>query len=332
MSWIDDFNKMQDQGGLDNRLSWNKFAQQDLKSRVNSVSKKKDKDKGFWLDQLSTGGGIGGALGGAALGASVGSVVPIVGTAAGGILGALLGGAVGGGAGEVAENAITGDDLTKNVGKEAALNGLFGAGPIRLASLGARTASGIARGVGKDALAQAGSKALKDTPIRSALGLNNVGAKMSRQGEKLLGSQANLGKKEIRELGGGRTPSGVISDLNKQFGVRNIDQIAEIGSNVTGKNGVYSELTKNAIGNSPGVDLGDIRSVTEDLMVDLAPNVSTATRKQIMDSVKNGVVKTYGGSKGSINALANPLDAFDVSRAWEAKAAQVLSGTLADHL
>ena len=99
MSWIDELNSRQDVG-MDDRLSWNKYAQQELARK--SPKRPKQNDKGFWTDQISTGGGIAGALGGAAAGAAAGSVVPVFGTAVGGLLGAILGGAAGSGGGEIA--------------------------------------------------------------------------------------------------------------------------------------------------------------------------------------------------------------------------------------
>jgi len=283
------------------------------------------KKKGFWLDQVSTGGGMAGALGGAAAGAAAGSVVPVLGTAAGGILGALIGGAAGGAGGQVVENRLAGDALGNDVLKEAALNGVFGAGPIRGASLVARTGINAARGAGKQSLAQAGAKAVTDKPIRTALGMNRLGPRMERSGRNLLGSQANLGKKDIRELGAGRTPESVISGLNERYGIRNIDQMAEVAPNVTGGSGAYSNWTKNAIGNSAGVDVGDVRTLTTNLLTDLAPNVDNGARKRLVESVKNSLVKAYGGSTGSLNPKAAPLDVFDVVQSWEKKAAELMN-------
>jgi len=285
----------------------------------------KKKQKNFLVDNISTAGGIGGSLAGASLGAAAGSVVPVIGTAAGGIIGALLGGALGGGGGQAAENVITHDNLWNGVGQEALMNGVMGAGPIRAGSLALRTAGGLVTGSGKRALAEAGTKAMTDAPIRTVLGLSKTGAKLERGGNRLLGSQANLGKKDIRELGAGRTPESVISSLNKRYGARNIDQMAEVAGNVTGKNGAYSELTRNAIGNSKGVDLGDIRTVANDLMIDKGTRLSAPTRKQILDSVKHNLVKANGGSKGSLNPLSNPLEAFDVAKSWESQAAEMLN-------
>lgn len=298
--------------------------------RIQPIQKRKPQPaaqrKGFWTDMISTGGGAGGALAGAATGAAVGSVVPVVGTAAGGILGALIGGAAGGAGGQVLENRVSGDSLGKDVGREALINGIFGAGPIRGASLAALAGRNLATGVGRESLAKAGTEAVTAKPIRSLVfGGARTGAKLERSGSRLLGSQANLGKKDIRELGAGRTPESVISNLNQRYGVRNIDQMAEMAPTVTGESGAYSNWAKNAIGNSAGVDVGDLRKVTDDLLTDLAPNVGTETRKRITESVKNSLVKAYGGSKGSLNPKAAPLDVFDVVQSWERKAAELLN-------
>lgn len=85
------------------------------------------KKKNFLVDQISTLGGIVGGIGGS-------FISPIAGTAGGAALGS--------GLGEAIENAITGNKLTNNVAKEAALGGVFGAGPIKLLKGGAALATG----------------------------------------------------------------------------------------------------------------------------------------------------------------------------------------------
>lgn len=110
------------------------------------------KKKNFWLDQISTGTGI--------LGGIAGSLVaPIAGTAGGAALGS--------GLGEAIENLITGDSIGKNVVKETALGGVFGAGPIKLLKGGAALATG--KGV------QAASQAAM-TPLRQKAGQALVNA------------------------------------------------------------------------------------------------------------------------------------------------------------
>lgn len=286
------------------------------KSRPQTPVQKK---KGFWKDQISTGGQMGGAAGGAALGAAAGSVVPGIGTLIGGLAGAILGGATGGFAGQRYENAIVGDDLNKDVAKEAALGGAFAVGPIRGASILAKGGKALATGTG---LREGVEQGITATPIRSAIS-NKFGKGMEQSGQRLLGTQANLTRADIRKLGPDGAPATVLGGINATTGLRSLDDMAEVGSNVTGKNGVLSELSRNAIGNSPGTDLGDLRTVAEDLLVNQAPLVSDSTRKNILQQVQNSVVKSYGGSQGSLSTLANPLDAFDAARSFEGMAAKI---------
>ena len=132
-------------------------------SRPQTQPKKK---KGFWQDQISTGGAMGGAAGGAALGAAAGSVVPVIGTAIGGLAGAILGGALGGGAGQRVENAVVGDDLNKDVMKEALLGGAFSVGPIRGANVLAKGGMAAIKGTG---VREGIEQGITGTPIRNLI-------------------------------------------------------------------------------------------------------------------------------------------------------------------
>ena len=97
------------------------------------------KKKGFWQDQISTGGATAGAAGGAAIG-SVGGPI-------GALAGAIIGGALGGFSGQRYENAIVGDELNKDVAQEAALGGAFAVGPLRaLKVAGAGTKAAVTGG------------------------------------------------------------------------------------------------------------------------------------------------------------------------------------------
>lgn len=142
MGYFDKLNKQADVIDID---EW-------LKQQNASRNQPSQKKKGFWTDQISTGGGIGGSLAGAATGAAIGSVVPGIGTVIGGLAGGVLGGALGSGGGEFAENVITGEeDKFKNVGQEALLGGIFSAPPVR----GAKVAYGLLKGGGKAAVEKA---------------------------------------------------------------------------------------------------------------------------------------------------------------------------------
>lgn len=145
------------------------YSDQEIQSYISSIPAPKQtasaqpkKKKNFFLDQISTVGGIGGGILGSLLS-------PIAGTAGGA--------AVGSGLGETLENLITGDRVLDNVGKEAALGGVFGAGPIKLAKGGASLLAG--RGI------EAASEAAL-TPLRR------------KAGEKLVGAADDLAIKQFR--------------------------------------------------------------------------------------------------------------------------------------
>ena len=283
-------------------------------------SGKKPVKKSFLQDNISTGGGIGGAAAGGITGAALGSVVPGVGTVIGGLAGAILGGFGGGAAGQYIENGVVGEeDMSKDVLKEGALNAAFSLGPIRGANMALQGGKALARGTGvKTALETAATA----TPIRNAIA-GKFGQKLQQGGANLLGSQANLTRAETRKLGPGGAPADVLGGINKTTGLSSIDNMANVGSNVTGSNGVLSELTRNAIGNSKGVDIGDLRTVADDLLTDYAPNVVGGARNNVLKQVQANVVKAYGGSKGSLDPLGAPIDSFDVARSFENMAADL---------
>lgn len=221
---------------------------------------------------------------GGILGGIGGSLLsPIAGTAAGSGVGSALGQAL--------ENAITGDAIGNGVVKEGLVGGVLGVGPLKL-----------------------GGKVLTKVAPRAGKSVEEAGA-------NLLGSQANLTRAEARRAG--VNPQDTFREINKRTGLTNMNKVADVSKNVTGENGVLSELTRNAIGNTKGVDIGDLRSFTDDLLVNKAPSVTGSVRKNVQDQIKNSVVKAYGGSKGSLSTLADPYEAFDVARTFESNASRL---------
>lgn len=141
------------------------------------------KKRNFWLDQLSTGASIAGGIGGSL-------VAPIAGTAAGA--------AIGGGLGEAIENIIDPQGGNwGNVGKEAALSGVMGAGPIKLLKGAGAGAKALATGA-DDVVGVASKAAL--TPLRQ------------KAGQATLGAADNLAVKNFR-----LTPT-QLNNFNKKFG------------------------------------------------------------------------------------------------------------------
>ena len=145
--------------------------------------------RGFEASSLiQEGGALGGAIGGATLGASLGSVVPGIGTAIGGLLGAGIGGFTGSFGGGLTESKVRDNkfDVGGNL-KEAAVDGVLSAGPLKLLKGGA-TAAKAARGGATlaSALRSGGDDAAKFT-IRGALG-----PRASKKGEELVAKQFRL--------------------------------------------------------------------------------------------------------------------------------------------
>jgi len=159
--------------------------------------------KNFFQDNISTAGGIGGALAGAAGGAAIGSVVPGLGTIIGGLIGSVVGGAGGSGAGQLAENAITGEqDLGKGVLQETLLGGLFSAPPIRGAKAAFGAGKALAGGAGGQVAKQAAETALTQPGMLAGLGQSlRGGARGVEVGVKSSGARLTPQKaKEINSF------------------------------------------------------------------------------------------------------------------------------------
>lgn len=192
-----------------NRVAGERAAQAYRQQQLLQQPKKK---KGFWTDQISTGGSLAGALGGAAAGTAV---LPGVGT----LIGALLGGAAGGAGGQVAENFVSGDDLGKDVGSEALWGGAtalpFGA-VGKLAKAGVTAARGIgnpiAQQAAKDLVVEAGVKTMTPKAVANLSLSDSLKDAAAKQAADRLAQAPTLGQKLAGKL------NGVADDLAvKQF-------------------------------------------------------------------------------------------------------------------
>lgn len=160
--------------------------------------------KNFWMDQISTAGGILGGIGGS-------FIAPIAGTAGGAAAGSALG--------EALENALMGESLGKNVVKEGALGAVFGAGPIKLA----KGAAGGARALmsGADDVVGAASKAAL-TPLRQTAGRGLTGAadNLAIKQFRLTPTQLTNFQKKFGEDAG---------QVIRKYGFQSVDDIASKG-------------------------------------------------------------------------------------------------------
>lgn len=179
-------------------INWKALEANYQPMQISNAAPAPQKRKNFLLDQISTVGGILGGIGGS-------FIAPLAGTAGGA--------AAGSGLGEAIENLITGDSVTKNVGKEAALGGVFGAGPIKLLKGGAALAGG--KGI------QAASQAAM-TPLRQAAGqsLVNASDNLATKAFRLTPTQLTNFKSKFGEDAG---------QVIKRYGFQNADDIAVKG-------------------------------------------------------------------------------------------------------
>lgn len=178
-------------------------------------------------------------------------------------------------------------------------------------------------------------------PVGGSLlrGVANIGSKVSnakgilskvssprveQAGKNLLGSQADLTRAEARKVGA--LPGDVIDNIRKRTGLTSLDTATRVADNVTGENGAYSELVRNAIGNGKAIDVTDIRQVADNLMQDKAPLITGSERKNILEQMKNVAISATGGSKGSLTSTADPLTALDKAREFRGMASDIRKG------
>ena len=203
--------------------SWDEYSKALAAQTPQPVKKK----KGFWEDQISTGGSLGGALAGGAAGTAI---LPGVGT----LIGALLGGAAGGFGGQVAENKITGEqDLFKDAGTEALWGGAtalpFGAG-LKLAKAGGTLAKGLgsdaAKTAAKELVQEAGVKTMGRKQLQN-LTLKDALAPETKAAAERLALQPSLTQKMGGKLSGAaddlaikqfRLNPGQLTKYNTKFG------------------------------------------------------------------------------------------------------------------
>ena len=336
-SWIDKYNARQDIGG---QIAPNMAIQQ-----LSYRNTPKKKQKGFWTDQISTGGGIAGALGGGVAGAAAGSVVPVVGTAIGGILGALLGGAGGSAAGEIGENAITGDSWDKNVAKEALIGGAtslpIGAG-FKLARAGLKAGTGIGKKAASDLIQEAGVQTIGKgtvakgaalgqrfdddalTTLRRLQGGKSRGVmktslqgRFADSGNKALASQYGVLSNPTRRAA---DPARTVQEL-ADIGITKPADAERIGSAITGSEGVLTEAVTKAVGGAKDVDTSTMRQVFNDALDNYG--IVEKDRKSLQTLFDAQLTKLSGGARGSLNPKVNPTEALQTMKAFEKRIANL---------
>lgn len=251
----------------------------------------KTKKKDFLTDQISTVGGILGGIAGLPLG----------------ILGAGGGSAAGSGLGEVIENILIGEDPTKNVGQEAVLGGVFGAGPIRLGKAliggGRTTTETAARGT----LTQNATEPLK----------TSTQGKLQDLGNQALTSQYGTISKPVARA---TNPSQTIGQL-ADYGVTNPQDVERISNAITGADGIINRAVIQSVSGARGVNTGGMRRIAKDAIeINGLVEKDAASVRQVVEAQFK---KLEGGPAGSIRPNANPNDVFEVMKALEKRASNL---------
>lgn len=284
----------------------------------------------FFTSLIPSAGGVGGSFAGAGIGTAI---APGIGT----LVGALLGGAVGGGSGKVVENAVEGNkDLSQGVLGEAALNGILGAGPLRLAKAGIDTVRGVRAGTGlADAISGAGRNAVQPF-IR-----NKVGTMIGDKGAQM---EARAGGYGIGEKVPGSSPLGfnASGNINKNLQAEGI----RAGSPESRLKAVEQRLSERGqqidkMLSSNDVPLTDIqrKSLSSDYLnsIENQPGVTDAVRKSAMN-LANNFSKQVTDARGLVDfrrGLDSQVIAFnrnpDAKMAADQLAARTFRDILSEH-
>lgn len=263
--------------------------------QAQAPKKSAKKTKNFWLDQISTAGGILGGIGGSLLS-------PIAGTAAGAGAGSALG--------EAIENAIMGEDLGKNVLQEGALGAVFGAGPIKLAKGAVSGGMALAKGAGMSAAKEAATKAAL-TPLRQSIGkgVSNAAENLAVKQFRLTPSQLKNFKTKFGEDAG---------QVIRKYGFNNADDVVSKGiqplqqqfdSTIAGITGVTKDSLKKSFESRISKLAGSAASDNRALASQLKKESAAVLKKygDVIDANElNTIRKEFDSLVNYTNKAANP--------------------------
>lgn len=252
---------------------------------------------------ISEAGGLGGALAGGATGAAIGSVVPGIGTAIGGILGAGIGGFAGGFGGSAIEQQVRDDKVdTGKALREGLIEGVFAAGPLKLAKLGAAGAKIAVKGATKKAATRAGLSVADE--LSEAL-VSNVG----KAGRSLTASSRGITAGQT--LSGRRITPDTVNTLNKfltdEVGVKagsSAAQLDDVGRFIGSKS---DELSQTVLAANRGLTKRDITGLVNRIKTRFGKDIiADPSQKQLANELLSRVKKI--GSVAELDDLRKTLD------------------------
>lgn len=223
--------------------------------------------------------------------------LPFIGGVGGSLLGGIAGpggviagGAAGSGLGELLKQLLTGGGL----------NG---------ADIAKETAFGAAGGVAGKALSPLLS-------FGSRLAGKTLPGVLNKVGNEFVASQYNVPRSAARAL----DLPGTIEALSK-YGIHDINKIAPAAEQVTGANGIVSQLTRKAVAKAGPVDTTGILDLAKSIAGN--PSIPQGQDKKLIEFVHKGLQKISGGDKGSLAVGSDPSEVFGFIQQLEKQAAQI---------
>jgi len=109
------------------------------------------------------------------------------------------------------------------------------------------------------------------------------------------------------------------------YGLANADNWPSAANTITGRDGLITKVTRRAVGKADDVVIDGWLDMSDDLLIN-SPEIGASKQKGVKAFFKNLLMKTTGGSKGSLNPKADPTDVFEAIQILEGKAASIKGG------
>lgn len=224
----------------------------------------------------------------------------------------------------------------KGIKASMGLGGAFGAASgvsddSSLESTLNRALLGVALGGASYGVGKVAGKSLQkvtgktpQTAVRPDSAPTGLAKKLDKAGGQLMNTQTRLTQSQARQIG--VRPVDLYGNINKRYGLHSMDDMAEVGANVTGNNGIHSEAVRNAIGNGKGIDVGgrEFTDKMEALVNAKGSAISDSARESLPKQVHNAIQAMYADQP--LGTRGNPLAAFDIAKDWRGQAAMFNRG------
>lgn len=231
-------------------------------------------------------------------GGGLADLLPLIGAVGGSFtpLGPIGGGIIGAGLGTLGKQLLRGKTDPAEIVKEGALAGAGGVGGKLIGGL---------------------------------LGKVLPGA-LERVGQGAISSQYNVPRNVARAI---KFPESIKTLANK-YGLTSMEAVTPAAEQVTGANGIISQLTRRAVAKANPVELGGYQTAqgTTPSVAEIAqnlvgnPSITPATETKFINFIQKGISQSMGGEAGNITGTVNPSEVFGFIQQLEKQAQGLLRG------